>query len=1421
MTVEKHVSGIVVDPQESFFFTLQLKREDGRPADYVDGEFGDLFFEDGTARFTLKDGESKTATNLPAGLSYSVTEDENSNYTTTSVDASGTIEKDTEKTAQFTNTRKTGTLNVSKTVRGEIPPENDTFFFTLTLKYNNQILDTLNLESGALQIQNGQATFELKDGQSITIEGLPVGVEYQVQETEDPDYLTTAIDETGTIGEVPVNAEFNNIYPNRAGSLSISKRVDGQIEPDKAFTFDLEFMHKNKLADWLNGDYTITTPSGSESMLRIQRGKAKVLLKAGETLSIHGLPANITAQVREGSENNYSPLKSLQTAVIPADKTASLEFVNTRLTGGLTISKQTEGNGVSPDEEFSFRLILDDSTINGRFSDVQVKDGQASFTLKAGQSITLEGLPAGVHYIIEELNAQNNGYSVEMTNGEGEIRPGKRVSATVKNTKWTGDLKLTKSVEGKGADKNKEFTFQIELSDSNVNGTYGDVTFTNGKATVNVSASSEKVITGLPENITWTVTEQADEAYHATENTQTGQIERTKTALASFTNRFKTGDLTITKKVEGNADYNGEEFQFSLVLDDQTLSGEYGDVTLKDGKADFTLANGQSKTIRDLPEGVGYEVIETNANANGYTTTATGAVGTIEDQATQTAAFTNAKWTGDLVIHKTVNANKQFMEKSFTFEVTLPGFEGEYDGLNFDRFGKATFELRHNQTRTIRAIPAGTAYTVRELEANQDGYTTSYVNDQGTIGQATTTHAVFTNTKWVGDLKITKAVEGRGADENKRFTFDIKLSDSTISGTYGDVTFTDGRATIELAANEEKTVTGLPEKVNWTVTEREDSAYRANAASQTGTINGDHLSVAAFVNTFKTGNLAVSKSVEGNEEYKNGEFHFSVTLDQQLTGQYGDLTFDKGKAEFTLHDGQSKTIRDLPAGIGYEVIETDANENGYATDATNAKGTIVDEMTINASFTNTKSTGNLTISKTIEGNPEYKADRFNFEVTLPGFNGNFDGLNFVDGKAQFELGDNESRTLHAIPTGTPYEVREIEANQNGYTTSSSNENGTIEEAKTAQASFTNSKWTGNLKITKAVEGKAANEYRRFTFDIELSDPTINGIYGDVSFTNGKAKVQISAREEKTITGLPEHLSWTVTEHEDKSYRSVESTKTGTIERNQTAAASFTNIIRTGNLKISKRVEGNEEYKASEFHFAIILDLRLNGEFGDVTFEDGEATFTLKDGQSKTIRDLPAGTNYHVTETDANTNGYVSSVRGPVGTIAENETRTVSFTNRQSTGDLTISKTIAGNPDYLKDRFTFEVELSGINGEFDGLNFVDGKAQFELGHNEKRTIHAIPNGTVYTVREIEANQNGYTTTSENETGTIQEAKTAQASFTNTKWTGDLKITKGVEGRGADENKRFTFEIELSDPTINGTYGDVTFTNGKATVQISAK
>ena len=214
-----------------------------------------------------------------------------------------------------------------------------------------------------------------------------------------------------------------------------------------------------------------------------------------------------------------------------------------------------------------------------------------------------------------------------------------------------------------------------------------------------------------------------------------------------------------------------------------------------------------------------------------------------------------------------------------------------------------------------------------------------------------------------------------------------------------------------------------------------------------------------------TGSLSVSKTVSGSAGETDREFNFTVTLsDDSIDGSYGDMSFTKGAATFSLKHGQSKTASGLPDGITYEVTEAEANKDGYVTSSTGASGTVVSGQTAAAAFTNTKnggtppsSTGSISVSKVVSGNGGNTDKYFSFTVVLGDktINGWYDQMNFTDGVATFSLKHGESRTAGSLPAGTAYQVYEAEANKDNYRTTSKNAAGTIQADTTVQVSFTN------------------------------------------------------------------------------------------------------------------------------------------------------------------------------------------------------------------------------------------------------------------------------------------------------------------------------------------------------------------------------
>lgn len=132
------------------------------------------------------------------------------------------------KKDDFDNRYSAGELEVHKDVEGIMGNKDKYFEFTvqLTGEEGKTYQDSYAITGGSydanpasIKIKPGEtteATFYLKDGDTIHIENLPYGVEYQVSETPVADYVTT---ETGTEGEVDEAVEQANFTNTKGGTV--------------------------------------------------------------------------------------------------------------------------------------------------------------------------------------------------------------------------------------------------------------------------------------------------------------------------------------------------------------------------------------------------------------------------------------------------------------------------------------------------------------------------------------------------------------------------------------------------------------------------------------------------------------------------------------------------------------------------------------------------------------------------------------------------------------------------------------------------------------------------------------------------------------------------------------------------------------------------------------------------------------------------------------------------------------------------------------------------------------------------------------------------------------------------------------------------------------------------------------------------
>lgn len=456
-------------------------------------------------------------------------------------------------------------------------------------------------------------------------------------------------------------------------------------------------------------------------------------------------------------------------------------------------------------------------------------------------------------------------------------------------------------------------------------------------------------------------------------------------------------------------------------------------------------------------------------------------------------------------------------------------------------------------------------YNKSSTQTNASSITNNYAPEAATFAIPVTKVVEGTPTAASSfEFTLTPITDGAPMPANDGATLTIT---GAGTGNFGDITYTEPGTWVYSVSETAGSAAGYTYDntaylVTVTVT---DTSGTLGAVANVKTVSGVNVDAAVFTNTYSTGDLIVTKTVDGNAGSSTKEFSFTVTLqDTSISGTYGDMTFVNGVATFTLKGGDSKTATGLPNGVGYTVVEADYAADGYVTAKSGDEGTIVGDDELTAAFTNTRNAeGSLTVSKTLAGNDTDSTKDFTFTIKLDTtLSGTYSGVVFTNGEATITLKGGESKTIEGLPNGTGYTVTEADYSADGYENSNPNGyTGTIDENTPAVAAFTNTRNTyGNLTVTKTVSGNAADSTKAFSFTVTLGDKAINGTYGDMSFTNGVATFTLKGGESKTATGLPAGTSYTVTEadYSADGYVTTKTGDTGTITDGKTATAAFTN-----------------------------------------------------------------------------------------------------------------------------------------------------------------------------------------------------------------------------------------------------------------------
>lgn len=377
------------------------------------------------------------------------------------------------------------------------------------------------------------------------------------------------------------------------------------------------------------------------------------------------------------------------------------------------------------------------------------------------------------------------------------------------------------------------------------------------------------------------------------------------------------------------------------------------------------------------------------------------------------------------------------------------------------------------------------------------------------------------------------------------------------------------------------------------------------------------------------------------------------------------------------------------------------------------------------------------------------AGTFAFAGRLSGTNGTYVSGQIKSGDT-IELKAGGSVTV-TLPMGAHYEVQELDskgelmtsedgfavvdkanpqkgtvgqATKVGFTNVYSVESTKVENAFKVQKKISGRNWTTSdvftMTLTAQGEAPMPKGAKDGVSTIKLHEDAQVGNFGTIEYTKPGTYTYVVAEQPGDETSLifsKATYRATVTVTDDGAGKLSAKTKiaqltddAGDAVERTVEAAVFTNTAKTGSLTVKKTVVGGDSQR--EFGFTVALadgdGEPVSGTFGKgehaVTFTDGKATFTLKDGGEKTITGLPVGACYTVTEDAAE--GYTTAVNGADGSKAEGavteDGATVAFTNTYGTAtegrDVStaglFTKTLEGRDWAEGDSFQFALAGEG-------------------------------------------------------------------------------------------------------------------------------
>ena len=586
-------------------------------------------------------------------------------------------------------------------------------------------------------LTNGQMEVTLHGGESLTIQNLPAGTQYQVYEQTPSGWvLVKQSGESGVIEPLKnVQAMFTNDYqPGKTQATIVgTKTVDGDAGKVNAGDYSFELrdsggMLLETVSCGAGGSIVFAPITYAAAGTWIYKVKEVVPQDKGN-IKYDTHEETVTVTVTDDGAGNLSSSVKYDSSGVAFDNHDA-----TPTTGHLKITKTVEGSA-DTSKEFTFNVVT-------------IKDGVRNtqqVKVRAGKTVDLGEFPAGTTYTVTETDIPA-GYTLKGSVGDmGTIVAEQTQEAVFTNAyAATGSaaLSATKRLAG-GVLAAGQFSFALRDEAGNVlqtvtNDADGAVTFepisytsagtyrytiaevVPGQGDAGFDASIAYDVHS--EDVTVKVTDNGDGTLSA--------VATYDKDGAAFENGVKPGAIQLTKTVTGATDVvAGKKFPFELVLKDaqgnpladsfsySSTDGAMGKV--KSGDV-IEVAADQTVKVEGIPAGTAYSFVE-QVPAGFEQKTSDATEGVVGADATASASVentyaTSGSWTPDAT---KVLKGSELASGQFTF-LLLDNEGNVVQTAKNDADGKVVFQaIQYTGEDHGKTFD----YSIVEVDDGQENYT--------------------------------------------------------------------------------------------------------------------------------------------------------------------------------------------------------------------------------------------------------------------------------------------------------------------------------------------------------------------------------------------------------------------------------------------------------------------------------------------------------------------------------------------------------------------------------------------------------------------------------------------------------------------------------------------------------------------------